>query len=344
MLLYAWHEPGLKSHLSLEEVEAAPGLDALFARLLVHAMRQRLRLGLGQAYMSRTQTLRTVRGRINFAESLRNLAFERGEATSDIQQYSANEPRNQIVRSTLMRLIQAGEFGSERKQAEALLLDLRRLVRDLDGIDLIELTPEFIRRFAEAQNDRDYRFMLALCELVWLRHMPADAEGTRSRPGLDREALVLHRVYERFVAGFYRLHLKDWEVDAQKHLDWHAEQFSEHLPAMIPDLVLRHRETGQVIVLDTKFTAGSLVENQWGKRIYDSSHLYQLYAYLRSQEHLSEAQRAAQGILLYPAVDQEGSEKVELQGHEMRVEWVDLAAAWQDVEKRLLQVIEPDSP
>jgi 5-methylcytosine-specific restriction enzyme subunit McrC len=307
-------------------------------------MRQRLRLGLGQAYMSRTQTLRAVRGRINFAESLRNQTLERGEVTSDIQQYSADEPRNQIVRSTLTRLIRAGEFGRERKQAEALRLDLRRLVRDLDGIGLIELTPELIHRQAEAQNDRDYRFMLALCELVWLQHMPVDAEGTHPRPGLDREALVLHRIYERFVAGFYRLHLKDWEVEAQKRLDWHADLSSEHLPAMIPDLILRHRETGQVIVLDTKFTAGSLVENQWGKRIYDSSHLYQLYAYLRSQEHLSEAQRMARGILLYPAVDQEGSEKVELQGHEMRVEWVDLAAAWQDVEKRLLQVVRSGSP
>jgi hypothetical protein len=60
---------------------------------------------------------------------------------------------------------------------------------------------------------------------------------------------------------------------------------------MIPDLILHEPASGRTIILDTKFTAGRLVENQWGKPVYDSSHLYQLYAYLRSQEHLSTAYR-----------------------------------------------------
>ena len=72
---------------------------------------------------------------------------------------------------------------------------------------------------------------------------------------------------------------------------------------MIPDLVLQERSSGQMVILDTKFTAHSLVENQWGKPVFDSSHLYQVYAYLKSQEHLSEAHPQRSGILLYPAVE-----------------------------------------
>jgi hypothetical protein len=33
------------------------------------------------------------------------------------------------------------------------------------------------------------------------------------------------------------------------------------------------------------------------------------------------------------------SERLELQGHVIRIECVDLAAAWQDVERRLMEVV-----
>jgi 5-methylcytosine-specific restriction enzyme subunit McrC len=82
-----------------------------------------------------------------------------------------------------------------------------------------------------------------------------------------------------------------------------------------------------------------LIENQWGKPIFDSSHLYQLYAYLKSQEHLSEAHHHTVGILLYPAVQNKLSERIELQDHVMRIEAVDLAAPWQEIERQLLEIV-----
>jgi 5-methylcytosine-specific restriction enzyme subunit McrC len=109
---------------------------------------------------------------------------------------------------------------------------------------------------------------------------------------------------------------------------------------MIPDLILREPETGRMIVLDTKFTAGSLVENQWGKPVYDSSHLYQIYAYLRSQEHLSESHRTAAGILLYPSARHSFSETIQLQEHFICMQCVDLATQWQEVESQLLEIVQ----
>ena len=340
MLLYAWSEPVFNNTLTAGEVESAPTLDALFALVLTRSMLQRMRIGLGHAYVSEGRTVRGVRGRVNFSESLRQHAFERGEAECDFQQFSANEPRNQIVRSSLVRLIQTGEFGPDKAAADALRHRLRWLVRNLDGIDLIELTPAFIGRHLLAQNDHDYRLMLSICEFLLQRQMPLEAEGTELHPGLDREALILHRIYERFVASFYRMHLKGWSVTAQKRLEWHAQEADEHLPSMVPDLLLQEGGTGRMLILDTKFTQASLVENRWGKPVYESSHLYQLYAYLRSQEHLSEAHRTALGILLYPAAHYHFSESFQLQEHRILLECVDLAAPWQEVEKQLLDLLE----
>ena len=170
--------------------------------------------------------------------------------------------------------------------------------------------------------------------------MPTESEGDNHLPMLDHDALVLYKIYERFVSNFYRIHLQGWDVFAQKRLEWHEKQANKYLPSMKPDLVLQERSSSILIILDTKFTAHSFLENQWGKEIFDSAHLYQLYAYLKSQEHLSDAHRTGTGILLYPVIHNSFSERIELQDHIMRVESIDLAAPWQAIESRLLGLVQ----
>jgi 5-methylcytosine-specific restriction enzyme subunit McrC len=345
MLLYAWNEVPLNAlrGWTIADVESAPTLDALLATVLIKLMQQRLRIGLGHDYINQERSMQRLRGRINFGESLKQRTLDRGQLICEFQTYSANSLKNQIIRTTVARLAKLGQFGPEDASVKELHQKLRQLIRDLDGIDFIELTPELIRRqlLAQSGNDHDYRLMLAICDLIVQRTMPSGppSHSTAIVPVVDHEALVLYKIYERFVANFYRIHLKEWEVNVQKRLDWHAKEAGEHLPLMIPDLILQQKTTGQMLILDTKFTAHSLIENQWGKQVYDSSHLYQIYAYLKSQEHLSEAHRAASGILLYPAVGQKFSEKFKLQGHMIRIESVDLAAPWQEIERQLIELV-----
>ena len=76
-------------------------------------------------------------------------------ASCRFQSYDLNEPRNQIIRSTLAMLAREGKFdGAPPKQAEGLRHILRRLVRDLDGIELITVTPALISRQRYGRNDR----------------------------------------------------------------------------------------------------------------------------------------------------------------------------------------------
>jgi len=339
MLLYAWNEVPIKNHWSMDSIEAAPTLDALLASILARLIGQRMRIGLGRSYVDQHQSIRGVRGRIQFTESLTQRSFERGEAYCDFQLYSANAPKNQIVRSTLARLIQTGNFGPDHKTAELLRHNLRQLTRALDGIDLIELKPDLIRRQQLDHHDNDYRLMLAICELVVQRQMPTETTGGHPQPTLEQEALVLYNIYERFVANFYRIHLKGHTVRAQSRLSWHAKYDNPYLPSMQPDLMIQDNRSGEILVLDTKFTAKSLIENKWGKEIFDSAHLYQLYAYLSSQQHVSGEHQKASGILLYPAVHRKLSERIELQDHVIQIECIDLAAPWQAIEQHLLNLI-----
>src|SRR4030095_10380400 len=103
------------------------------------------------------------------------------------QVFSPNVLKNQIVRSTLHGLSQRGDFGNDRETASALRHQLRRLVRDLDHIDLIELKPDIVRRQELERDDHDYRLMLAICQIILQRQMPTEAGGWRKLYGIDRD-------------------------------------------------------------------------------------------------------------------------------------------------------------
>ncbi len=340
MLWYAWEQPPLNRLGVMEGLDDAPTLDALFADILIRLVQQRIRIGLGRNYCEEEHLLRGIRGRINFTDCMKNHAFEHGQVYCNFEQYSLNVPKNQIIRSSMMRLIQIGQFGPDVNKGNELRQRLRWITRSMEGIDFVELKLDFIHKQQLGRNDRDYKLMLAICELILERQMPANTTGQKQLPSLDQSSLVMHNIYERFVACFYRVHLKGWHIYPQKYIRWHEKSPNNYLPLMQPDLVLEGKKTGRIIVLDTKFTAKSLVPNQWERKVFNSSHLYQLYTYLKTQEHLSEQHRLASGILLYPSVNQSQlSEIITLQEQTIRIETIDLTAPWQDIEQRLLDII-----
>ena len=337
LLLYAWKEMKALGRWRTT-VESAPNLDVLLATILCDILQQRLRIGLGRAYDERVELLNRLRGRIDFTASIKRQAFEQGRAICKFQALTADVPKNQIIRSTLIRLAEVGELG-EAKTTKPLRRRLRFLALALDTVSLVELSPGLIRRQYLMQQDSDYRMMLAICEMITRRQMPTDTFGGTAVPTMMRDLRTLSEIYETFVANFFRLHLKNWRVDAQIQFDWLVSVTSPYLPQMRPDVVLQKYETGELIILDTKFTAHSLRVSQFGKLIFDPSHLYQIYAYLRSQENNSPAHLNSTGILLYPTVGYPLSERIVVQGHTIRFETLDLAKPWPDIESALLALI-----
>ena len=335
MLLYAWDEARLIDKWQ-GNVEASPNLHALLATILANLVEQRLRIGLGRNYRNAERLLKGLRGRVDFGESLKRLAFEHGQVYCHFQTFSPNVRKNQIIRSVLHRLSQMGDFGPNRQHSNDLARRLRMLVRELDHVQLIELKPALIQRQLLQRDDRDYRMMLTICQLLVKRLMPQQSQGRNTLPMLDREMLTEWRVFEKFVARFYRMHLDDWNVGSQRIITWPTVGESAYLPIMKPDVVLTHKPSRNIVVVDTKFTPKSLTDNEK----FNSSHLYQMYAYLRSQDHLSLRHRSAMGVLLYPTVRKHLSQQIDIQGHAVRWESVDLTQPWQAIEQSLLDLVD----
>src|SRR5512144_643005 len=159
MLLYAWNEVPLDGARSwtMAYAEQAPTLDALLALILIKLMQQRLRIGLGHDYVEQEQKVAGIRGRIQFGESLKQRTLDRGQMICEFQKYSANSPKNQIIRTTLARLMKAGHFGADSASVKVIHQQLRQLIGNLDGFDFIVLSPELLRGPFVSRNDHAYR-------------------------------------------------------------------------------------------------------------------------------------------------------------------------------------------
>ncbi len=148
----------------------------------------------------------------------------------------------------------------------------------------------------------------------------------------------MRRLFEAFVKNFYLIEQNAFQVTSPK-IEWQAtftdEAVRKHLPEMRTDVCLW--KPGRMIVIDCKFYREAL-QFYYGKPTFNSTHLYQLHAYLKNLENEPDGVRC-EGILLYPAVSYPLDMSFDLQGHPVRIQTLDLGQDWQSIKADLLNLI-----
>lgn len=87
---------------------------------------------------------------------------------------------------------------------------------------------------------------------------------------------------------------------------------------------------------DTKFTH-IFTSSQYKEQMLRSGYLYQLYAYLRTQEAATLGQGwRSEGMLLHPHCGEVVDAYVDMQGHRLRFKTIDLMGSAEEFERQLL--------
>ena len=340
-------------------VEKAPDTHALLVQILAEGTSRQLRRGLRGDYLDRAATLQGVRGRIDFEGTLRARTLHQGALRCEFDEHSVNVPRNRILVSTLQRWLRE-DFEARRRVADPRAREalarieqrVERLVRLLSDLEPMRLSRQLIADELRklGRNEAEYRLLLHLCELLRALQMPREDRDDAQDIPLQRWRELQQekwRIYERFIANFYRLKLgpAEWEVHTQSTLAWKTptdpEDTGLRLPSMQPDIVLRHRGTNRRIVIDTKWYK-AVTATRHGHEYVHAGHLYQMYAYLASQTHQADrAYRTATGILLY-AQTREGARRMRtrIDDHPFWVHTLDLRQDWPRIEADLIQLID----
>jgi len=188
--------------------------------------------------------------------------------------------------------------------------------------------------------------MVSLARLAFNLALPTEAPGMNALNSPDREEQWIRKLFERAVGGFFMhgLDYREWNVQCGMKLSWQISKKTESIDSIMPsmktDIFLENKVTKHQTIIDTKFT--DIVCSGWYREeSLKSGYLYQIYAYLRTQEKKEDlASLCSTGILLHPAIDRRYDEAIVLDGHCIRFLTVDLARNAVEIRKDLLKCVE----
>lgn len=195
------------------------------------------------------------------------------------------------------------------------------------------------------RHDAEDQKMVAAADLAFSLALPTEFSGRHHLALPDKNKEWLRKLFEKGIAGFYAVALdkSEWRVQAGKQFKWQTVDetagIDSILPSMKTDIVIDSKSTRERLVIDTKFN--SVTTQGWRrKETLRSGYIYQMYAYLRSQEEGSDpTSLTTNGMLLHPSVDIEVNESVTIQGHAIQVCTVNLGNEAIKIREQLLGLI-----
>jgi 5-methylcytosine-specific restriction enzyme subunit McrC len=322
------------------EAEAARDLPELLARLLVRVVRQRLRRNLSRGYQARHAVLSRVRGRIDVLATASGQLVEQGRVACRFEEHTMDTPRNQLVRAALDYLSTMIDTSDVAHECRALSQMLGRL-----GVSSQKPSRAALATDQVSRNETADLLMVSLAKMVFEAVFPSEQVGSNQAVAVDADVHLVRRLFEKAVANALRIQLQPlgWQVQHGRKLSWPVGQASEgiaeHLPGMQTDIELVHTGQKLKLVIDTKFTH-IFTDSQYKSEMLRSGYLYQLYAYLRTQEGQLYTQgiERSEGMLLHPLCGQTLDAYVDMQGHRMRFKTINLISSAEEFERQLLSI------
>lgn len=316
-------------------VDECPDLQNLFGKVLVEGVNRLMRRGLDRGYREFVEETRSPRGRILLDETSKGQTMRRGAVICRFDDLSHDVLHNQIIKA-VARLL-----ARERSMAKELAHELRAIDRKLGAVSDIRLSGDVFKRVQLSRNTGQYAMLMQLCEFVFRSMMPeAGGVGSRFADVLEDEA-KMSTVFEEFLRNFYQYEQSSYRV-SREGMQWDADGSPDplalrYLPRMLTDVTFLSPE--RVKVFDAKFYKTPFVDRYGAPKI-NSNNLYQIVTYL---QHAGKKYpgRGIDGALVYASAGSPVSLEYRLLGFDVRIEAVDLTAAWQDIRATLLRLLDP---
>ena len=194
MLAYAFHvlnEQGYKN-ITTEDFD---NTAELCAAILARGIKIQIKRGLGKEYISRTESLASLRGKIDITESIKTQALQRRQLVCSYDEFSVNSFMNRIIKSTILLLLRADIAKTRKKELKKLLV----YFDDVAPIDLhsVNWNMQYNR------NNQTYRMLIGICYLIIKGLLQTQSDGTtKLMDFLDEQRM--HRLYEKFILEYYR--------------------------------------------------------------------------------------------------------------------------------------------
>jgi 5-methylcytosine-specific restriction enzyme subunit McrC len=335
LLCYAWDRLDQGQLVDVSNIDSTELVD-LFATVLVKGIDHLARRGLDKGYSLKREELRGIRGRVDILSSARRLLLKHGRAACEFDELSPNTLPNQIIKATLKTLAHDPHINAaNRKQ----VLGSVRALRDVDDIPL---TSACFLRVQLHGNNKFYRFLLNICQLVHGSWLIDPTEGRYRFRDFFRNEKKMALVFQYFVFNFLRAERKDLQV-FREDIRWNAISTDDPSCLLLPNMQtdISVVTPDRKLVIDTKYYQETL-STYYGSEKVHSANLFQLVSYLQNVKKEGEK---TEGMLLYPMTGKPLDVQYNILGLPIRIRTINLAQPWRDIHKELFQIIDlPPQP
>ncbi|MCS6159235.1 5-methylcytosine-specific restriction endonuclease system specificity protein McrC [Shewanella baltica] len=341
LMLYA---SDLYRHLGTSKVDVEDNPEAiadLVAEILCHQVEERLMRNLSFGYESKVAVKSRVRGRIDLLTTERQRLLEKGKIFCRFDELTVDTPRNRYVRSALEQLTKLNIKATLARKCRVLMLSIERL--GVSKVKPINFSGKSVRF---GRHDISDQKMVAAADLAFSLALPTEFNGQFHLTSPDIKKEWLRKLFEKAIAGFYEVALdkREWRVSPGKQFFWQIIDKSPGIDAIIPgmktDIIIDRHSSGDRLVIDTKFNSVT-TSSMYRDEVIRSGYLYQIYAYLRSQERdCASKSQTSIGMLLHPTIDKDITEMVNIQHHPIWFCTVNLGESAVSIRERLMQIIQ----
>jgi len=334
LLCYAWNRLEESDTTDLSRLDSNKSVD-LLAKVLNTGTQRLIKRGLDRQYIPQSETLRTVRGRIDMQESVRRFLPRQGKLQCTFDDFRHDVLHNQIIKSTLRRLASTPSIHKN------LAADLMRTFRRLPEVSEVHLRSGLFKRVQLHRNNAHYSFLLHICELALECMLMDEKSGHYRFRDFVRDENKMPLLFQHFVRNFYDKEQNKFKVSG-KNINWDASALSEErkddldfVPRMETDIFLKSDD--RVLIVDTKFYKEVFATRYEGTDKFKSGHLYQLYAYLNNYK--SEDGIIPEGLLLYPQTSQAVNRSFKIQDFPVHIRTINLQQGWNQIHEDLLSFV-----
>ena len=197
MLLYVWNHTTEEDKDLVDGVMADTPSDLLVA-VLNKACTSLLKRGLYRNYTGRETRVHGVRGKMLFSASLRHGTLQQGKSICVLDEFVEDIPLNQIIKSTLTLIQKSKNVESKQRTSSRLIRNKFRNVQE------IRLSKKVFSSVKIHRNNRTYRIIIHICELLFFSLKPLSQTGQYEFIDFTKSQDRLAILYEKFLLNFYK--------------------------------------------------------------------------------------------------------------------------------------------
>lgn len=340
----------------------------IFAFILKNHVSLQLKRGLNKNYNQHTDSLVTLRGKIDVSQSIKQLTMMKSQLVCHFDEFNENVKFNQIIKTAfikLLRLLKNIENDKTKsknniKEYSDLRKDIRNLLLYFNNVDVILDCRAIDWNISYNRNNQTYRTILLISKFILENDIipveDPNAVSHELKPIFDDKSL--ENLYDDFLLQFYRKELsgkKGVNVhERQKIITWASlgtnEEYIKKLPQMRTDVYIENYDKNEICIIDAKFYSKVTKKRNFKENVEEdkdkeekdkfiSDNLYQINNYVQN-EKINKSSSTVKGMLIYVEIDEPIAADYCLMGNNIFIRTVNLSNGEKKLKEDLLKYYE----